>query len=263
MICPTWLIISGNDKNRVSFICSLIRNCLSLLVMLRAAKILFITFVMCGSFNASAQLLTNLGEYRNQVFLNSGYYLSFPNYSLGWIHSEHWKFIKRDVSSILDVSLPYSQTFYTKFVFRKGLQTNIWANETWRIPIAVIGSSDKIATHLFRIHNFVTDFFLNPGIYKKGYTIALDLDYKVIWFSHTKEIGNVSAGTQNNNNNNNIHTKFAVGAALGLNYKRFTYLIRGGYQENPATEKNPHTFYAIIQLGYNCNFKKRKEEEKK
>ncbi len=214
---------------------------------------------MCGSFTASAQLLTNLGEYRNQVFLNSGYYLSFPNYSAGWIHNEHFKFINRDVSSILDISFPYSQKFYTKFVFRKGLQTNIWANETWRIPIAVIGSSDKITTHLFRIHNFVTDFFLNPGIYKKLYTIALDLDYKVIWFSHTKELGAVSAGTQSDK----IRTKIAAGVALGLNYKRFTYLIRGGYQETAATEKNPQAFYAIFQLGYNCNFKKRKEEEKK
>jgi hypothetical protein len=212
---------------------------------------------MCSSFNASAQLLTNLGEYRNQVFLNSGYYLSFPNYSIGWIHNEHWKFIKRDVSSILDVSFPYSQQFYTKFVFRKGLQTNIWANETWRIPIALVGSSDKIATHLFRIHNFVTDFFLNPGIYKKGYTIALDLDYKVIWFSHTKELGAVGVGQQDNH----IRTKFATGIALGLNYKRTTYLIRGGYQETAATEKNPQAFYVIFQVGFNCNFKKRKSAD--
>jgi hypothetical protein len=230
--------------------------------MLRGAKILFITLVMCGSFNASAQLLTNLGEYRNQVFLNSGYYLSFGNYSLGWIHSERWKLIKRDIAGILDFSFPFSDTSHTKFVFRKGFQTNIWANDKFRLPIAIISSSDKVVTNLLRVHNFVTDFFFTPGIYKKGYTIALDLDYKVIWFSHKKE-RDPHLPQQNNNRLAHARTKFAAGVALGLNYHRFTYLIRGGYQERADLAGNAYAFYAIFQLGYNCNFKKHKEEEKK
>jgi hypothetical protein len=147
--------------------------------MLRGAKILLFILVMSVSRKASAQLLTNLGEYRNQIFLSSGYYLSFANYSVGWIHNEHIKFLKRDVAGILDFSFPFSDTSHTKFVFRKGFQTNIWANETFRLPVALIGSSDKVVTHLTRIHNFVTDLFFNPGIYKKFYTVALELD----WFS--------------------------------------------------------------------------------
>jgi hypothetical protein len=229
--------------------------------MLRGAKILLIILVMGVSHKASAQLLTNLGEYRNQVFLNSGYYLSFANYSVGWIHNEHVKFIKRDVAGILDFSFPYSDTSHTKFVFRKGFQTNIWANETFRLPIALISSSDKVVTHLTRIHNFVTDFFFNPGIYRKFYTVALDLDWKVIWFTHHKEIHASTAPDPNSNVLSRAHSKFAAGLALGLNYKRFTYLLRGGYQERADLTGQSYAFYAVFQVGYNCNFKKRKAEE--
>ena len=231
--------------------------------MLRAAKILLIIVVIGSSFKASAQLLTNLGEYRNQVFLNSGYYLSFGNYSVGWIHNERIKFLKRDVAGIIDFSFPISNTSYTKFVFRKGFQTNIWANDKFRIPVALISSSDKVVTNLARIHNFVTDFFFNPGIYKKKYTIALDLDYKVIWFSHNKEINTQANAPENSNHPSRVRTKFAMGLALGFNYKRFTYLIRGGYQQTADLIGNAYDFYAIVQIGYNCNFKNRKEVVKK
>jgi hypothetical protein len=228
--------------------------------MLKAAKILFITFAIGCAFNSKAQLLTNLDKYRNQLFVNGGYYLSFGNYSVGWIHNEHVKFLKRDVAGILDFSFPLSDTSHTKFVFRKGFQTNIWSNQTFRLPVALISSSDKVVTHLLRIHNFVTDFFFNPGIYKKAYTVALDLDYKIIWFSHHKEITKLNA-PQNNNWPGHVRTKFAAGLALGLNYLRFTYLIRGGYQQTADLVGNAYNFYAVFQIGYNCNFKKRKEKE--
>lgn len=230
--------------------------------MLRAAKILLlITLAIGSSFRASAQLLNNLGEYRNQLFLNSGYYLSFGNYSVGWIHKEHPKFLKRDIAAIIDFSFPLSDTSHTKFVFRKGFQTNLVKNETWRLPIALIGSSDKVVTHITRIHNFVTDLFFNPGIYKKRYTVALDLDYKVIWFSHNKELRGPTPAYQNNNRLAHVHSKVAAGLALGLNSKRFTYLIRGGYQQTADLVGNAYDFYAIFQVGYICNFKKRGEEK--
>ena len=242
--------------------CNLKFKVIYLLILKKGTKILLIVLLAFVSFKGSAQLLTNLGEYRNQFFINSGYYLSFPNYSIGWIHNERIKFLKRDVAGILDVSFPLSQTFYTKFVFRKGFQTNIWADSIYRIPIAVIGSSDKIVSNLFRIHNFVTDFFLNPGIYKRRYTIALDIDYKVIWFSHLKETGTPVPGAPPTQLDK-IRTKFAGGMAFGLNSKRFTYLLRGGYQQTADREKNAHPYYIILQVGYNCNLKKRKTEEKK
>ncbi len=214
--------------------------------------------VSCG---LRAQLLTNLGPYRNQVFVNSGYYLSFANYSVGWFHTERIKFLKRDVASILDFSFPISNNFYTRFVFRKGMQANIWQDSTWRIPIAIVGSSDKVITSLFRIHNFVTDVFFNPGIYRKKYTLALDLDYKVIWFSHYKQTA--APDPANAPKPQHIRSKFAAGIAFGLNYKRFTYLVRTGYQQTADVEKNPYAFYAVLQFGYNCNFWNRKHAEPK
>lgn len=222
----------------------------------KGAKILLITLLVSVSFAGRAQLLTNLGPYRNQLFLNSGYYLSFANYSLGWIHKEHIKLIKRDVMSILDFSFPISNNFYTRFVFRKGLQTNIWQDSTWRIPIAILGSSDKVITDIFRVHNFVTDLFLNPGIYKRGYTLALDLDYKVIWISHIKK---TTPDGSSSLEKRPVHSKVALGLALGINYKRFTYLLRTGYQQTADLESHPYNFYAILQLGFNCNFKKDKK----
>ena len=228
--------------------------------MSRAAKILFITLALSRSFSVSAQLLTNLGEYRNQVFVNSGYYLSFANYSLGWIHKEHIRFLKRDIAGIIDFSFPYSDTSHTKFVFRKGFQTNIYEGETFRLPIAIISSSDKIVTDLLKVHNFVTDFFLNPGIYKKGYTVALDLDYKVIWFSHRKERKSIPDPQQNNTSMSRARTKVAAGLALGLNFHRCTYLFRGGYQERADLAGRAYAFYAVFQFGYNFNFKKNKVE---
>ncbi|HXB41192.1 MAG TPA: hypothetical protein VNZ49_11670 [Bacteroidia bacterium] len=229
--------------------------------MKKGAKILLITVLLSVSFGLRAQLLTNLGQYRNQLFVNTGYYLSFANYSVGWFHNEHVKFLKRDVAGILDFSFPISNNFYTRFVFRKGFQANIWQDSTWRIPVAIIGSSDKVITSLFRIHNFVTDFFFNPGIYKRKYTIALDLDYKVIWFSHYHKTASTDPSAAPKPDK--IHAKFAAGMAFGLNYKRFTYLIRTGYQQTADVEKNPYSFYAVLQFGYNCNFKTRKPPETK
>jgi hypothetical protein len=219
------------------------------------AKIVLIGFLCIITISIRAQLLTNLQGYRNQTFVNSGYYLSFANYSVGWIHSERIKFLKRDVTGIIDFSFPYSHASYTRFVFRKGLQTNIWSNETFRLPVALIGSSDKIITDLFRIHNFVTDFFFVPGIYKKNYTLALDLDYKVTWFSHYREIKGPDPNFKKNARE--VQTNGAAGIAAGLNYSRFTYLLRGGYQQHVQLEHYTYSFYVILQLGYNFNFKKR------
>lgn len=223
--------------------------------MLRAAKILFISLALLFGFHARAQLLTRFDPYRNQLFANSGYYLSFANYGFGWIHGEHIKFLKRDVAGILDFSFPVTSRFNTRFVFRKGLQTNIWQDSTWRIPIAIIGSSDKIITDLFRIHNFVTDFFLAPGIYRKRYTVALDLGYHVVWFSHYKR---TAAGEPLPAHHNKIHSILETGLAMAYNYKRFSYLLRTGYQQKTDVENHPLLFYAIAQVGYNLNFRKRK-----
>jgi hypothetical protein len=122
------------------------------------------------------------------------------------------------------------------------------------VPVAVIGSSDKVITNLFRIHDFVTDLFVCPGIYKPRYTLALDLDYRVIWFSHIKRTAD---NAPNNVPQEHIHSKIAAGVAAGLNYARFTYLIRLGYQQTADIARDPYQFFAIFQLGYNFNFKKR------
>lgn len=229
--------------------------------MRKAAKILLITVLLSGSFKASAQLLTNLGKYHNQVFVNTGYYLSFANYSVGWLHKGYVKFLRKELVGILDFSIPYSDKSNTKFVFRKGFQMNVWGKNDFRIPIALISSSDKVVTNLLRVHNFVTDLFFNPGIYRAKYTIALDIDYKVIWVSAHHKVGSTE---QQDNNNwlSHVRTKFAAGIAMGLNSHRFTYMFRGGYQETADLQKDPYAFYAIFQLGYNCNFRKHKEDTK-
>lgn len=222
----------------------------------KAAKILLIAgFALCA-FATRAQLLTNLGDLRNQVFINTGYYNSFANYSVGWYHKEHIKSLKRDIVSILDFSFPISQTSFTRFIFRKGLQLNAYQGTTWRVPVAVIGSSDKVITNLFRIHDFISDLFVCPGIYKPRYTIALDLDYRVIWFERIKKTGD---NVPSNVPQEHIHSKIAAGIAAGLNYDRFTYLVRLGYQQTADIAKDPYRFFAVLQFGYNFNFKKREE----
>jgi hypothetical protein len=230
------------------------------LAMIRGAKILLILLVTACSFQSRAQLLTNLGVYHNQIFVNSGYYLSFANYSVGWIHKEHPKFLKREIASILDFSFPYSDTSHTKFVFRKGFQANILKNETYRIPVAVISSSDKVVTDVLKIHNFVTDIFINPGIYRRGYTVALDLDYKIIWFSKQKD-HKAPVSDEAAKRMSHARTKFAVGIALALNHRRFTYQFRGGYQERADYAGRSYAFYSVFQVGYNCNFRKHKAQE--
>ncbi|MGZ3866496.1 MAG: hypothetical protein ACXVC6_04625 [Bacteroidia bacterium] len=228
--------------------------------MIRAAKILFILLASGLPFRVSAQLLTNLGAYHNQLFVNSGYYLSFANYSIGWIHTEHPKFLKRDIAGIIDFSFPLSDTSHTKFVFRKGFQANIASVGSYRFPVALISSSDKVVTDVFKMHDFITDLFFNPGVYQRGYTIALDADYKVIWLSKQKD----TKGHGDAENTKKLHharSKFALGVALGLNHRRFTYLVRGGYQEHSDYAGRSYNFYAIFQVGFNCNFKRKKTEE--
>jgi len=81
---------------------------------------LLLSFVLYTS--VKAQLVTNLGEHHNQFFVGSGYSDSFGNIIYGLNHTRYFKKLKRNISGIIDFSLPLNVRDYTRFVFRKGFQ---------------------------------------------------------------------------------------------------------------------------------------------
>ena len=99
-------------------------------------------FLLCVSQKViKAQLLNELGEHHNQFFVGTGYTESFANVTYGINHVRYFKILKRDVVGILDFRSPISNQYFTRFIFRKGFQLDVYKRRDFKIPIALITSS--------------------------------------------------------------------------------------------------------------------------
>src|SRR4051812_22111901 len=101
----------------------------------------FVFFIMFNRIRG--QLLTDVGEYHNQVFVGSGYTESFANTTYGINHQRYFSKIKRDITGILDFTSPLSYVSFTRFIFRKGIQVDMYKKHNFRLPIALVTSSVK------------------------------------------------------------------------------------------------------------------------
>ncbi|MEO8759614.1 MAG: hypothetical protein ABI388_01460 [Bacteroidia bacterium] len=211
--------------------------------------------------SAKAQLVTNLGEHHNQFFVGSGYYESFANITFGLNHTRYFKRIKRNIDGIIDFSLPLNDEIYTRFVFRKGFQFNVFKKNNFRLPLAFISSTVRKHLSLFDIHEFITEVCLLPGIYTNKYTIAADLSVNFLWFNkvHYNPAYNKDSSHVNPNTN---HQKVNIkaGIILAYNLTHFSFIFKGGFQQINTLEFNKMPFYATAILAYKLNFKKHKEE---
>ncbi|MGZ4038716.1 MAG: hypothetical protein ACXVPQ_12875, partial [Bacteroidia bacterium] len=193
---------------------------------LKYSAFLLATLLFCRS---QAQLLTRMGDYHNQVFAGPAYTQSFGNISYGFNHWRYFKIIKREVVGILDFSSPVSAKYYTRFVFRKGFQLDVYKKKDLKFPIAIVTSSVRKHLHLFNLHDIITDFYFLPGIYHKKYTLAGEFNLKVLW--RQKALYNADYYQQAdvtpppNANANRINV--SIGVVLAYNLKRFTFLFRG------------------------------------
>lgn len=211
--------------------------------------------------SVKAQLVTNLGEHHNQFFVGSGYSDSFANITFGLNHTRYFKKLKRNIDGIIDFSLPLNTKIYTRFVFRKGFQFDIFKKNNFRLPLAIISSTVRKHLSLFDIHEIITEVCLLPGIYTNKYTIAADISVNFLWRNkvhynpaYTKDSSHVNPNT----NHQIINIK--AGIILAYNLTHFSFIFKGGFQQINTLEFNKMPFYATAILAYKLNFKKHKEE---
>ena len=190
-----------------------------------------------------AQLLNQLGEHHNQLFVGSGYTQSFANITYGINHVRYFKFLKRDVVGILDFTSPISNQYFTRFIFRKGFQLDVYKRRDFKIPIALVTSSVRKQFHLFSFHNIITDLYILPGVYRPKYTIAAELSVQFLILhreSHQLSLADSSMKLHRIN--------VSVGIILVRNVKRFSFIFRGGFQQISDLEFTQAPFYAIGSL---------------
>lgn len=215
-------------------------------------KAVFVLIVFACN-KVEAQLLTQLGEQHNQFFVGSGYTNSFGNVTYGINHTHYFKKLKKEITGILDFTSPLSKHYFTRFIFRKGFQLDVYHNKEFKIPLALVTSSERKGLHLFGFHDIVTDLYLLPGIYKKKYTIAADISCRVILL-HRIHHDRGANEPQIKFHRVNIST----GIILARNINRFSIIFRGGFQEISDWEFFNAPFYAIASIAYKLNFKKHK-----
>ena len=215
---------------------------------------LFIAVVIC--LPAKAQLFTKLGNYHNQFFVGAGYSESFSNISYGINHTRYFKCFKRDIVGILDFSSPLSYKCYTRFVFRKGFQFDIYKKNNFKLPMAIISSSVSKHLYLFNFHDIVTNVCLMPGIYTENFTLAADVaaNFLLMQKTHYKDAYNkentpkVDARTE--------RVSISAGIILAYNLQRFSIIFKGGFQQITRWEWDKKPLYAVGILAFKLNFKK-------
>jgi len=205
---------------------------------------------------AMAQLFTKLGEHHNQFYIGLGYSDSFFNTTYGINHTRYFKRLKRDISGILDFSSPLYYKYYTRYIFRKGFQFDIYKKNDFKLPIAIISSSVKKRLPLFNFHDIITNISLLPGIYKDKYTIAGVISFNFLWFHriHYNDEWYKQNGTKPNTNSEKIN--ISLGLVFAFNLQRFSFVFKGGFQQMSNWEFIKKPFYAVGVFAYKLNFRK-------
>ena len=220
--------------------------------MLTLKKNILFLFLLGVFFQkTSAQLLTELGQYHNQVFVGTGYTNSFANVTYGINHVHYFKIIKREIAGILDFTSPISNQYFTRFIFRKGFQIDAFKKGKFRLPVAVITSTERKREYLIALHNILTTLYILPGVYTSKYTIAADISAKFLLFQkveHDRSNRAVPIQVQRMN--------IGLGIILARNIQRFSLIFRGGFQQISEFEFTKAPVYAIGTVAYRFNFKK-------
>lgn len=204
-------------------------------------------------FDCKAQLLFNIGDYRNLAYASTGYNGAFENYTIGIARRDYIKFIKREVVGVLDLSLPITNNFFTRHGVRKGFQIELFMKENLKIPFMFASSSIVRENRFFKYHDITAEFTLAPGIYTLRYSLALDLRYELIAFRYKKYradyLNEIDPGAKNHWEEP-YYSIAKVGIMAGVNLKRFVIYIRTGYERNPISTRNYVPGYALIGFGY-------------
>ena len=212
-----------------------------------------IVLLLFSSVKLKAQLLTELGEHHNQFFIGSGYTESFGNLTYGINHKRYFKRLKKQIVGILDFTSPLSEHYFTRFIFRKGFQLDLYEKNNFKLPMAIVTSSVKKKLYFFGFHDIFTDLYLLPGIYRQKFTVAADLSCKFIL------LHKVHHDHPNSDPNQKVHREnISAGIILARNFNRFSFIFRGGFQQISDWEFTKAPFYAIGCVAYKLNFKKPK-----
>ncbi len=211
----------------------------------------------------SAQLFTKLGDQHNQFFVGSGYSQCYGNITYGINHARYFKIIKRDVIGIIDFSSPLYYKYYTRFVFRKGFQFDICRKNNFKLPIAIISSTIKKHFSLFNFHDIITGVSVLPGIYTDKYTIAVNMGIDFLWLHkvHYNDVYYNVNSPRPNPANEKINLN--IGIVLAYNLQRFSFILKGGFQQITHWEFTKEPIYAVGILAFKLNFRKHIQPEAK
>ncbi|HXU25872.1 MAG TPA: hypothetical protein VN698_01480 [Bacteroidia bacterium] len=210
--------------------------------------------------SVKAQLVTNLGEHHNQFFVGSGYSESFANITYGLNHTRYFKKLKRNIDGIIDFSSPLNAKYYTRFVFRKGFQFDVFKKNNFRLPLAIISSTVRKHLSLFDFHEIITEVCVLPGIYTNKFTVAADVAVDFLWFNkvhYNAAYYKDSINVKPNTNHQKVNVR--AGVVLAYNFKRFSFIFKGGFQQINTWEFVKMPFYATGILAYKLNFRKHRE----
>ena len=224
-------------------------------------KIAYLLIAVVIYLPAKAQLFTKLGNHHNQLFVGAGYSESFLNVSYGINHTRYFKCFKRDIVGILDFSSPLSYKCYTRFVFRKGFQFDIYKKNNFKLPIAIISSSVSKHLYLFNFHDIVTNICLMPGIYTEKFTLAADVaaNFLLMQKTHYKDAYNKEGPPKLDARTERVN--ISAGIILAYNVQRFSFIFKGGFQQITRWEWDKKPLYAVGILGFKLNFKKHLESQ--
>ena len=208
---------------------------------------------MLITLSTRAQVLFNMGEYRNIAYCSVGQNSSFENATIGIARRDYIKLIKKEVIGILDFSVPLTNHYFTRHSLRKGFQFDVYHQANFRLPFMFASSSIVRENHLYKFHDVTTEFSLIPGIYTDKYTLALDIRYELIVFRFKKYKSDYHREIDNNVNNHweePMYSIAKVGLMAGLNYKRFVIYLKAGYERNPVLVNKYLPLYALIGGGF-------------
>ena len=207
-------------------------------------------------------MLFKMDDYRNFIYSSVGYNGAFGNATIGIARREYFRFIKKEVIGIIDISIPITNDFFTKHVIRKAFQLDLYTNGKYRIPFVFASSSILRQDQFYKIEDITAEFTINPGIYKEKYTIALDCRYEVVAFRHTKYTEQYKHDVDSKAVNHWSEPLFGVvkfGVIGGLNFKRLSVYMKTGYEENPFSLNKYIPGYILLGIGYKCGTKPMKK----
>jgi hypothetical protein len=188
-----------------------------------------------------AQILFDMGQYRNLGYTSYGFNNDFENVTIGVARRDYIHKIKREIVGLLDVSLPLSDHFLTRHAVRKGFQIEAWKKNEYKIQFMFASSSVVREIPFYKWHDVTAEFSLVPGIYRPKYTIALDLRCEIIALRYRKCLSDSVKDADPTAKKRWDEPFYPVGKAgimFGLNFKRMVFYVKTGYERKP-TPSNP------------------------